>query len=141
MTSFKPNPLSALGRIGYGAHYLFYPIAGAVYYFVIAPEMKRRNQAADQKEWESMPKANKVDPDLFNPFTPVPYHNNPELKYAFAHINMHNYLNANHINAKDYVWKSYHNSFDHNNRNAYMYNWTSVHSPIDKHDSHSHGHH
>ena len=45
-----------------------------------------------------MPKLIKVDPDLFNPFTPLPYHNNPELKYAFAHIKMHGYLNENQIN-------------------------------------------
>ena len=40
-----------------------------------------------------MPKARKVDPDVFNPFTPIPYHNNPELKYAFANIKMFNYTN------------------------------------------------
>ena len=80
-----------------------------------------------------MPKAKKVDPDLFNPFSAVPYHNNQELKYLFSHINMHNYVNVNHINAKEYVWKGFHKSFDHNNTNEYMYNWTSVHSPRDHH--------
>ena len=47
MTSFKPNPLSVLGRLSYGTHLLFYPLAGAAYYFVIGPEMKRRNDAAE----------------------------------------------------------------------------------------------
>jgi hypothetical protein len=62
-----------------------------------------------------MAKAKKVDPDLFNPFSPIPYHNNSELKYVFSHVNMHNYVNKNHLNVKDYVWKDYHRSFDHNN--------------------------
>jgi len=47
MSSFKPNPLSGLGRLGYGAHLLFYPLAGAFYYLVIAPEWQRRNEAAE----------------------------------------------------------------------------------------------
>ena len=138
MTSFKPNPLSVLGRISYGTHLLFYPLAGAAYYFFIGPEMKRRNEAAEQREWDNMPKAHKVDPDLFNPFSPIPYHNNLELKYAFANVNMHNYVNANHFNAKEYVWKNYHNSYDHNNKNEYQYNWTSVHSPKDQNEKKHH---
>ena len=36
---------------------------------------------------------NRIDPDLYNPFTPIPYHNNPEIKYGLAHIRMHGYLN------------------------------------------------
>ncbi len=78
-----------------------------------------------------MPKIKPVDPDLFNPFTPVPYHNNAELKYVFADVKMHNYINKNHINPKTYVWKDYHNSYDHNHTNGYLYNWTSIHGPRD----------
>ena len=40
-----------------------------------------------------MAKAKVVDPDYFNPFSPIPFHNNPELKYVFADVNMRNYLN------------------------------------------------
>jgi hypothetical protein len=130
---YKPNALSALGRLGYGVHLLAYPLAGAFYYFVISPELERRGKAAEQAEWDMMAKARKVDPDLFNPFSAVPYHNNLELKYVFAHVNMHGYLNKNQINPKEYVWKSYHNSYDHNNKGEYLYNWTSVHSPRDHH--------
>ena len=83
-----------------------------------------------------MPKAAKVDPDLFNPFSPIPYHNNPELKYGFAHIHMHGYMNENQLNTKTYVWKGFHNSYDHNNQGAYLYNWTSLHSPKDDNRSH-----
>ena len=96
--SFKVNPLSALGRLGYAGHLLFYPLAGAVYVYVVSPYLEQRSKDAEQKEWDMMPKAKKVDPDLFNPFSPIPYHNNLELKYAFAHINMHNHLNHNQIN-------------------------------------------
>ena len=78
-----------------------------------------------------MPKLKKVDPDIFNPFSPVPYHNNPELKYVFAHINMHKHINENHINPETYVWKDYHKSYDHDHKNAYMYNWSSMHGPRD----------
>ena len=78
-----------------------------------------------------MPKARKVDPDVFNPFSPIPYHNNAELKYAFAHVNLFNYSNRNHLNPKEYVWKDYHNSFDHNNTNQYLYDWTSMHAKRD----------
>ena len=129
--------------MSYGLHLLVYPSLLGAYLFGIKPYMARRNQKADEAEWAGMPKARKVDPDLFNPFTPIPYHNNPELKYAFAHIHMHNFINENHINTENYAFKNYHNSFDHENKNAYLYNWTSLHSPKDDNKAHhdSHGHH
>ena len=139
--SYKSNVLSALGRMSYSTHLLVYPGILGVYLYVVKPYMKKRADDQEKSEWESMPKNRKVDPDLFNPFTPIPYHNNPELKYGFAHINMHNYLNDNQINTKDYVWKAFHNSYDHNNEAAYTYNWTSLHSPRDNNSAHSaHGH-
>ena len=70
--------------------------------------------------------AAKVDPDLFNPFTPIPYHNNLELKYAFAHVNMRNYIDKEHLNVDDYIWKSFHDSYDHGDKKKHMYNWTSI---------------
>lgn len=129
--SFKPNPLSAFGRMSYGAHLLAYPVLLGVYLYGVKPYMARSAQKQEETEWANMPKTKKVDPDLFNPFTPIPYHNNPELKYAFAHINMHNYVNENQLNTKTYAWKNYHNSYDHDNKNTYLYNWTSVHAPRD----------
>lgn len=128
---YKPNALSGLGRLSYGAHLLVYPLLGTAYVFLISPYLKKRSEAAEKAEWDMMAKAKKMDPDYFNPFSAIPYHNNPELKYAFAHVNMHGYLNRNHINSKDYLWKSYHNSFDHNEKGSYLYNWTSVHAPRD----------
>jgi hypothetical protein len=87
-----------------------------------------------------MCKAKKVDPDVFSPFSPIPYHNNPELKYQFAHVHMHNFVNENQISTKDYAWRDFHNSYDHDHKNAYTYNWTSVHGAIDD-NKHSHGGH
>ena len=129
--SFRPNPLSTLGRMGYGLHLLVYPGIVGLYLTVVKPYMKESDAKSEKEQWQNMPKSRKVDPDLFNPFTPIPYHNNPELKYGFAHIHMHGYLNENQINTKQYVWKNYHNSYDHDNHTAYMYNWVSLHSPND----------
>lgn len=129
MSSYKPNPLSAFGRMGYGAHLLVYPAVVAFYVYVVAPYRARSAKEAEEKEWASMPKARKVDPDLFNPFSPIPYHNNPSLKYVFANVHMHNYLNHNHINVQDYAYKNYHYSFDQNSQKTYTYNWVSMTGP------------
>ena len=125
------NPLSNLGRMSYGVHLLCYPSALAAYLLVVKPIMKRRAEEAEQREWDGMPKLKPVDPDLFNPFSPIPYHNSVEVKYAFAGINLHNFMNKNHINTQTYPWKGYHNSYDHNDQGEYVYNWTSMHKPRD----------
>ena len=67
-----------------------------------------------------------VDPDCFNPFSAIPFHNNPELKYMYADTKMRGYLDANQMNVNDYWFKQYHNSFDHGNKKTYLYNWVSV---------------
>uniref|UniRef100_A0A7S3SZF4 Uncharacterized protein n=1 Tax=Strombidinopsis acuminata TaxID=141414 RepID=A0A7S3SZF4_9SPIT len=118
----RTNALSSLGRMGYGVHLAFYPGAFFLAYFVAMPWYNASNEQAKKDEYDAMVKANAVDPDLFNPFTPVPYHNNPSLKYVYSHINMRNYVNENHINVQDYIWKNYHNSFDHNNQKTYLFN-------------------
>ena len=127
----RPNALSMLGRMSYTTHLLVYPFLLGAYLFGVKPYMAYSQKNQEELEWKGMPKAQKVDPDLFNPFTPIPYHNNPELKYAFAHINMHTYLNENQINTEEYAWKNFEYSFDHDHKFGYTYNWTSLHSPID----------
>ena len=122
----RSNSLSALGRMSYATHLAVYPSLLGFYLYVIAPWRKSSAEAGEKAEWDSIVKAKSVDPDLFNPFTPIPYHNNPELKYVFAHVNMRNYVNKNHINTKDYVWKNYQNSFDHSNKKDYLWNWSKV---------------
>ena len=119
----RTNTLSALGRMSYSTHALFYPGVLGLYVFVYAPYAAEKAKKVEEGAFDELSAARTVDPDLFNPFTPVPYHNNPELKYVFAHINMRNYINENQINVKDYVWKNYHNSFDHGNKKTHMYNW------------------
>ena len=39
-----------------------------------------------------MPKAIPVDPYNFQPFSAIPFHNNPELRYRYADTNMFKYL-------------------------------------------------
>jgi hypothetical protein len=40
--SFKPNPLSALGRMSYGVHMIIYPTLLGVYIFGVKPYMARK---------------------------------------------------------------------------------------------------
>ena len=118
--------MSALGRMGWGTHFLVYPTALAVYIGAYKPYQAKQEEAVKAAEMDAMAKAKVVDPDTFNPFSPIPFHNNPELKYVFAEVNMRKYVNENHINVKDYQWKNYHDSYDHGNKKVYLYNWSSV---------------
>lgn len=139
--SIKSNFLSGFGRMSWRAHLLVYPGIAAAYLFGVKPYMAKSAADQEKQEWDNMPKSRKVDPDLFNPFTPIPYHNNPELKYGFAHIHMHGYINENQINTKGYVWKDFHNSYDHENKNVHSYNWTSLHSARDDNKGEHVAHH
>ena len=122
----RTNALSALGRMGWGTHFLIYPTSVALYFGAYKPYQARQVEATNQETKDQMAKAKQVDPDSFNPFSPIPFHNNPELKYVFAEVNMRNYVNENHINTKDYLWKNYHDSYDHGNKKTHIYNWSSV---------------
>jgi hypothetical protein len=123
------NLLSNLGRVPYSIHLLAYPTFFSIYFLGIKPWLAKRAEQAKKDDWERIPKAQKVDPDIFSPFTPIPYHNNPELKYGMSNLNMFGYVNENHINVKDYAYKQYHNVYDENNENEYLYNWVSIHKP------------
>ena len=122
----RSNALSALGKMGWGTHFLIYPTSIALYFGAYKPYQARQEAASKQAEYDGMAKAKVVDPDYFNPFSPIPFHNNPELKYVFANVNMRKYVNENHLNTKDYQWKNYHDSYDHGNKKVYTYNWSSV---------------
>ena len=123
------NAGSAFGRMSYSAHIWTYPAAFLIYQFGYKPYAKNAAEKAEKKEFEDMPKPKIVDRDIFNPFTPIPFHNNRELKYAYANINMIDYINDNHINVRDYPYKGYHDSYSEDTE--YLYNWTSTVS--DKH--------
>ena len=122
----RTNALSTFGRLGWGTHFLVYPTGLAVYYFGYLPYSERQAKAAKQEEFDKICAAKKVDPDYFNPFSPIPFHNNPELRYAHAEINLRHFVNQNHINVDNYLWKGYSDSYDHGNKKTHLYNWTSV---------------
>ena len=122
----RSNALSALGRMGWGTHFLVYPISVGMYFGVYKPYQEASDAAAKQKTMDDMAKPKTVDPDIFNPFTPVPFHNNPELKYVYSEINMRKYINEHHVNAQDYQWRNYTNSYDHGNKKTHEWNWSSV---------------
>ncbi len=121
------NPLSMLGRMQYSAHMAFYPLVVLTYVYGYKPYAANKKIASEKEEWDNLIPAKPVDRDIFNPYTPIPYHNNRQLKYSLDHIDMFGYLNENHINTRDYRWKQYNNLYDHDDKNLHKYNWTSYH--------------
>ena len=122
----RTNGLSAFGRMGWGTHLLVYPSILTGYLLVYKPYQDKQAAAEKKAERDNLSAARTVDPDDFQPFSPVPFHNNPELRYVYAGLNMRGYINENQINTADYAWKGYHNSYDHGNKGEYKWNWTSV---------------
>ena len=123
----RTNALSALGRMSYTTHLAMYPLIGSTAWFVWSSWSKSSAEKAAIVERETMPKARAVDPDNFNPFSAIPFHNNPELRYRYADVRMFNYLDKNtQINLKNYTYKGFHNSYDHDNQYQHLYNWVSM---------------
>ena len=121
------NFLSAFGRMGYAAHLTLYPILGGSFYLMYKTNAASSAAKAEALELKSMPKSTPVDPDNFQPFSAIPYHNNSELRYRYANTKMHGYLDAKtHMNAKDYTYKYFHHSYDHDDKKEYTYNWVSM---------------
>ena len=118
--------LSALGRVGYATHLALYPIIGGSIWFVKNTYSASAKAASDAAFEKSMPKAKAVDPDDFNPFSAIPFHNNPELRYRYANYRMHNYLNKDtQLNVENYTFRGFHDSYDHGNKKVHYYNWVS----------------
>ena len=119
--------------MGYASHLALYPaLFGSVYLVVSSytASSARKQAIADEK---AMPKAQPVDPDNFNPFTAIPFHNNPELRYRYAETKMFGYLDPKtQINKNDYTYKLFHYSYDHDNEKTYTYNWVSM---VPSHDA------
>ena len=127
------NTLSIFGRMSYGAHMALtvFLVGGAGSFYSSYSKMSA--EQAEKDLYENMPKAQKVDPDLFNPFTPMPFHNNIENKYRYADVKLHGYLNAKtQLNVNDYAYKSFHDCYDHSNKKQHYYNWISV---VPSHDA------
>ena len=72
----KANPLSIIGRSGYFVNLLFLPGLFSLYKFVYTPYSKAKVEKAKIEASKGGAKPLRVDPDLCNPFTPIPYHNN-----------------------------------------------------------------
>ena len=73
-----------------------------------------------------MPKALPVDPDNFQPFSAIPFHNNPEMRYRYANTKMYGYVDTKtHMNTKDYTYKNFHDVYDHEDNKEYTWNWVS----------------
>ena len=72
-----------------------------------------------------MPKLVTMDPDDFHPFSAIPFHNNPQLRYRFANLKTINFMDKNHINVDTYAFKNFHYSYDHGNKKQYTYNWVN----------------
>ena len=123
----RTNTLSALGRMSYASHVALYPIIGGSLYFLGSTYVKSSQEKGKIATREAMPVLQKVDPDNFQPFSAIPFHNNDEMKYRYANTKMYGYLNKKtHMNLNDYTYKNYHNSYDHNNEYQHLYNWVSM---------------
>ena len=122
----RANALSALGRMGWGTHMMIYPTLAGLYFGAWKPHSARKAEAAFAEEMANITKAKPVDPDHFNPFSAIPYANNPELKYVFANINMRHFTNEHHMSETDYMWKNYFDSYDHGNKRKHIWNWSSI---------------
>ena len=121
------NALSAFGRMGYAQHLALYPVFFGSLYFgftTYSANSAAKQAIADEK---AMPKPQAVDPDNFNPFSAIPFHNNPELRYRYADTKMHGYLDPKtQINVNDYTYKAFHYSYDHDGQKSYTYNWVNM---------------
>ena len=120
------NPLSAVGRMSYAAHLAMYPVFGGGAWFFWSNYSAANKIKQDKEDEEAMPKLKAMDPDNFNPFSPIPFHNNHQLRYRYANNKLIGYQDKSHTNAKDYPFKNFHYSFDHSNKKAYTFNWVSV---------------
>ena len=123
----RTNPLSALGRMSYASHLALYPVLFGGAYFAYSGWSKSSAEKAAQQIKDTMPKARAVDPDDFQPFSAIPFHNNTELRYRYADVKMYGYLDRKtQLNTQNYPYKLFHDVYDHDNKKTYTYNWVSM---------------
>ena len=122
----RTNALSMIGRMNYTMVWMFYPAAFAYYSFVHCPKTRKAEEDSFKEQLENQTKDVSVDPDCFNPFSALPFHNNPELKYMYANTKMAGFVDGNQLNVENYFFKGYHDSYDHGNKKQHLYNWVSV---------------
>merc|ERR1712039_598422 len=119
-----PNMLSALGRISYTGHLLLYPLIGGGSYFLYGTYKKATEETPEEHD-AKLPQAKEVDPDLFQPFSAIPYHNNLENHYRYADVKMHRFVGKTHTNVNTDPFRNFHDSYDHGNKKQHLYNWVS----------------
>ena len=121
------NTLSVFGRMSYGAHMACTSLLLGSGFYLYKAYSTAAAESQEKRDWENMPQKKKVDPDLFNPFSAIPFHNNLELKYMYADMKLHGYLDPKtQLSVKDYPYKGYHDCYDHSNKKQHYYNWISV---------------
>ena len=102
------------GRLSYEMHMVLYPLVGGTTYFLYNTWSQKSSAAQAIIDEEAMPKLKTVDPDSFNPFSPIPFHNNAELRYRFAGVRMHQYIDSKtQMNLDNYQYKTYYDVYDH----------------------------
>ncbi len=55
----------------------------------------------------SPPKIEKLEYNMFSPYTPIPYHNDTFTKYQHSHIDLVGYLNEKQNNTENYYYSRY----------------------------------
>ena len=121
------NTLSVFGRMSYPAHVASTALLLGSTYFLYSSYSTKAAEAQKKEDIENLPELKKVDPDLFQPFSAIPFHNNLELKYRYADMKLHGYLDPkSQLNVKDYAYKGFHDCYDHSGKKQHYYNWISV---------------
>ena len=80
----RTNLLSNIGRLSHGTLWLLYPGVIATYALWYKPKQAADELEAKRESLRIQSDDVPVDPDLFNPFSAIPFHNNPELKYIYG---------------------------------------------------------
>ena len=119
-----PNILSYIGKANYIGVLAIYAGIGFAYFKFISPYLKKKKNEEEETFIKMLLAVPPVDMRTHNPFTPIPFHNNPELLFRYGDTNFHNYLNQNNINVDNYLYSDYYFTNDKGDK-SYIYNWSS----------------
>lgn len=106
------------------AHLLTYPLVGLLYWKLWRPHSAQKKAAEEEAKWANLPEVPELQPELMNEFTPLPFHNNQELRYALAKINMRGYLNKNGLNVNEYMYRNYFQPCSQEDT-SYLFDWVN----------------
>lgn len=117
-----PNILSYIGKLNYAGVLAVYVGLGFAYLKIVSPHLKKKKEEDEKDFIDMLLPVPSLDMRLHNPFTPIPFHNNPELLFRYGNTNFHNYLNHNNINPQNYLYSEYYCT-NQPGDNSYIYNW------------------